>query len=1145
MDQVSSSRPAPPSAACPVRRSSALKRCLRGMLVLKLVLALGLGLACGFAYLRLSSGPVSFAWLEPRLAAAIADRLGPGWQVALRDSAVEIDREGALALRTTGVEIRNPQGVTVVRAPLALVSVDLSSLLTLSIQPRSVEFRDLQLRAVVHRDGSIAASADPSNPTPPTAPGVEATRGTVSPIAATVASILGFALDAGGVVGNLDRARLTNARLTLTDDAGVERAVYPRVDGLFGRDAARNARVFEMRITGPHGSWRFGGDVEQGEGDVRRGILTLDDLPATDLLLLSGQSRLPLTSDVKLSGRAAVAMHGPRLDTMTLGVRASEGTLLIEEKDFNPVTIESVAVEASWDEARRALKLDDLDYRGAGNAVRLSGEWVAGRDGAEAAWTASLAAKDAVLRGAVDGDPPVRIDTIEAALAGRDDGVAIDRLTLAGPSFAGSIEGTVGTRADEGGLTLRIRSDRAEGRTALRLWPEHIAPPIRTYLVDNLRGGRLDGLDITVDMTQAEFAAATRGDPMPDSAVKIAFSIVDGGLQISPDAPPLGRGRVSGIVTGRNTTIRDAAAEIRMPDGRALAIQDGSFVIKDAVPHDVSAQIGLRLTGGIDALAELLQAKLFRGLTTTEIDPAGARGQADLRIDFPLSLNAVPDIADLPVVMSGTLADVAVERIVGKDRLEGGRFALAYDRAGFSLKGDGKLSGAPMTVDLRQPKAGAPGEAQVTLTLDDAARARRGLPSAPSLSGPVPARFVVPVGRPGRTSARVEADLSRAAVDGLLPGWSKPAGKPGKLSFALTDTGAGMDLKDIVLDAGGVTLRGSAVVSAEGGLERADLTALKLSPGDDVRGQVERGGGGYRVVLKGAVADARPFLKALTGPARKGGGKDAIKDVEADLSFAILTGFNDEAMTNATLKLSLRGEELRQARISGRLSGAAVKVDVVKGERGGPAVLTADSSDAGAVLRFLDIYRRMQGGRLSLQSTMNEGPQAGALQIRSFTLRDEPALGRIMAQGEPPPEERGRTPRRPANDVGFDRLTAQFVRTGTRIDIADAAISGPAMGFTLDGSLDTGRNTTDIRGTFVPLYGLNNVFSQVPIVGPLLGGGHNEGLFGINFSVKGPMSAPNVAVNPLSAIAPGFLRKLFGAGGGGDPAAAAAPRPER
>jgi hypothetical protein len=47
-------------------------------------------------------------------------------------------------------------------------------------------------------------------------------------------------------------------------------------------------------------------------------------------------------------------------------------------------------------------------------------------------------------------------------------------------------------------------------------------------------------------------------------------------------------------------------------------------------------------------------------------------------------------------------------------------------------------------------------------------------------------------------------------------------------------------------------------------------------------------------------------------------------------------------------------------------------------------------------------------------------------------------------------------------------------------------------------------------------------------VGLILGGGNkNEGLFAIDFKVSGQASAPTLTVNPLTAVAPGILRKLF------------------
>ena len=1122
----------------PARRRRSLW--LAATVVLVLILAVGGVIA------RLCAGPMRIEGMSERVASAIAGSIGPGWRVALSDSALEIDAEYALSLRVAGLDIHNPEGALVLRAPQAVVSLDTWSLLRLSVLPRAIEFRDLQMTALVHRDGSIAFAASDGNQAgavePHTLPSVDAALGRVSPISATVASIFGVVLDSAGVVGALDRARITNGRLTLIDDDARQRAVFEHVNGLFRRDAVRDARVFELRIAGPHGEWRFGGDLHEAGGTRRTGTITLDDLPISDLLLLSGQSKLPIETDLKLSAKADVAIDAGRIETMTSEIRTGGGNVLVEEKDFNPVTIDSLSAQVSWDEGARAMKLDALDYRGAGNAVHLTGAWTAAPPGADTAWTLALAGRDAVLRGANPADKPVAIDSIATHLTGKAGGVVIDDFTVKAGTANGRITGTIGTAADDDGLTLRIVAADTEGRMALRLWPEHVAPPARNYLVDNLRGGRVNTVDITVDMSGAELAAATRGEPMPDNAVHIDFTISDATLTVTPDAPPLTRGRLIGTITGQTTNIRNVTADLRMPDNRTLGISDGAFVISKITPDSVTAQIGLRLGGGADALVSLLQTKMFKGLTGIDTDPATVKGNADLRIDFPLNLKHIPDLPDLPVTISGSLSDIAVDKAFGKERLEAGRFSVQCDRGGtLILKGDGRVMGSALTLDLRQPRAGGAGEVNIGLALDETLRARKGLPVAPQLSGTIPVKINVPIGRSGggKPPIRVEADLARAASDGLIPGVTKAVGKPGRLSFTLIEGANGsLDLRDLALDAAPVTVRGSASLNGDGGFERADLSTVKLSAGDDMRVQVDRNGNSYRLSVKGAVADARPFLRNLTGPEPKGGRDASPKDVEADVSLGILTGFNGEALTNASVKVSLRGRDIRSGRILGKFTGVPFNAQITHGERGGTSI-AIETLDAGSALRFADIYKRMYGGKLIMSSALNDGPQPGSVQIRNFTLRNEPALSSIVAQGPATSEvvdARGRkyVVQNAATDVEFDRLRAIFTRTGSRIDISDASISNPAMGFTMTGFLDTAKERADINGTFVPLYGLNNVVSQLPILGQLLGGGRNEGLFALNFRVAGRLSKPDVSVNPLSALAPGILRKLFSAGGGND-----------
>jgi hypothetical protein len=71
-----------------------------------------------------------------------------------------------------------------------------------------------------------------------------------------------------------------------------------------------------------------------------------------------------------------------------------------------------------------------------------------------------------------------------------------------------------------------------------------------------------------------------------------------------------------------------------------------------------------------------------------------------------------------------------------------------------------------------------------------------------------------------------------------------------------------------------------------------------------------------------------------------------------------------------------------------------------------------------------------------------------------------------------------------------------------------------------------------MSGTFVPMYGLNNMFGQLPVLGLFLGGGSNEGLIGVTYELVGTPGAPVLRVNPISAMAPGVLRKIFEFGTG-------------
>jgi hypothetical protein len=289
-----------------------------------------------------------------------------------------------------------------------------------------------------------------------------------------------------------------------------------------------------------------------------------------------------------------------------------------------------------------------------------------------------------------------------------------------------------------------------------------------------------------------------------------------------------------------------------------------------------------------------------------------------------------------------------------------------------------------------------------------------------------------------------------------------------------------------------------------------------------MRVDMERHGGVPRVTVRGSAIDARPFLRSLMSPGAPSGGK-GLGDVDLDIKSNGMTGLNNVNVSGLDGRFALRNGEFREFRLAGRFGPSPLSGQLARTEAGTIGIVV-ESGNAGDFLRFFDIYRKMDGGAMLLQLDGAGAVMSGSLIVNRFVLVNEPALARTA-----PPSEAGQP-----SSVNFTKLKAGFSVGNGRLAIRDATMWGNAVGGTLEGQMDFNRDRIDMSGTFVPAYGLNNMFNKVPIVGTILGGGQNEGLFAVNFRITGKASQPTVSINPLSAVAPGILRKFFGVFGPGE-----------
>jgi hypothetical protein len=367
-------------------------------------------------------------------------------------------------------------------------------------------------------------------------------------------------------------------------------------------------------------------------------------------------------------------------------------------------------------------------------------------------------------------------------------------------------------------------------------------------------------------------------------------------------------------------------------------------------------------------------------------------------------------------------------------------------------------------------------------------------------------------------------DLSATVLD---PNGSKGTGStivsltlPIKRDIARSETDPqSTSVEDIMIEGGGASIKGALEVDQNGDLINANFPTFALSSGDKTSLQAERGPDGViKVTMRGDALDGRGFLKsAITGNSEDHSGSNMQKvDADVELRLDAVLGFNGEVVRSVDAKMSRRGGTIRSFMLSGKLGRDTPITADLRARTEGRAVIYLETNDAGAFLRFTDAYSKVIGGQLQLvidTPTVEPGPREGLLDVRDFTVKGEASLD-MLAAGSPAGAQSG---------ISFSRLRAEFIRQNGQLTIRDGILKGPRVGGTIEGDIDYPGNQVRIRGTFVSLDGLNNMFGQ----GSVLGGGSNEGLFGVTYEVVGTPGQPVFRVNPISAMAPGVLRKIF------------------
>jgi hypothetical protein len=1109
----------------------------------------------GGLWLRLGAGPINVDMATPWLVAAIEENIGSGNTVEIGGTQIERAGRIRVAVRIRDIVVRDREQAVVASAPKAEVRLSGRALLMGQLRAESLNLVDVELAIRITPDGQVTVSTgdnarplatgvasnrrpsasraadgqvavQPVAPTQTPTADAPSTATPAAPASSTSGLLAGLdwldSLSLTGLDGqNLNEIGLKNGSLVVDDQQRGNRWNFENISLSLRKPASGGV---SLRV-GSDGSepWSLRVQVGAPTNGVRSVEVHADRVSTRKILLALRLKDLTYSADIPLSGDLKGEIGRDGLPTYFRGkVTAGAGLVIDSDTPDYPMAIDQAEVSVEWDSGRRVLVAPFKVISGANRVTLLA--HLEPPNGNTPDWRLGFSGGTIVLPG-VEGEQPLIFNRIAIALRIDPEKrrVVMTQADISNGEI--SVAGTGGVDyAGEPRLTLGFSGTPMSASALKRMWPILIVPEVREWVIERIEKGTVQRIDIAVNSPTKNLTR--RGPPIPDEGLSVNISASNVVLRPVDDLPLIREADLKARVTGRTATVTIGQGTVETATGRKLALSDIVFEVPDMVPKPSPARIKLRVDGQVPAVAEILASDRLSEFSGAPIDPNSSKGNVTAAITMGLPIKGELTKADTVYSINADLTGFAADKLVMNQKLEANAIKVVANNQGYQVKGDVKIGGQAASLDYRKPNDGD-ADIRLNATLDDQSRARLGFDLGSAVTGAVPIKLIGKIGGADRESrVGIDADLTALKLDNILPGWVKLPGKSSRAVFNVVQKPQSTRFEDIVIDGGGVSIKGSLEIDQNGDLLNANFPTYSPGDGDKTSLRAERGSDGViKVVMRGDVFDGRGFIKsAMSGKEADSKSKTKPIDLDVDLKLGAIVGYAGESVRGVDVKLARRNGAFRTLLVSGKLGRDTPLTAELRSRNQSRELIYLETNDAGAFFRFTDTYSKMFGGQLAMAMdppTADTREKEGLINVRDFTIRGEAALERVVA-GQANTQ----------SGLAFSRLRAEFTRQNGQLSIREGVVKGPLIGATIEGNIDYPANQVRMSGTFVPMYGLNNMFGQIPIVGLFLGGGSNEGLIGVTYEVVGTPGQPVLRVNPISAMAPGVLRKIFEFGTG-------------
>ena len=650
-------------------------------------------------------------------------------------------------------------------------------------------------------------------------------------------------------------------------------------------------------------------------------------------------------------------------------------------------------------------------------------------------------------------------------------------------------------------------------QTVLALWPVTLGEGARDFGKERVLAGTARGAKGRVTLQRDSFAEGH----LRDTDLEVTFAVDGAQVKFLDDLPAVENASGTGRLTGNSFKVVLDKAEYG-----GWAVSEGLVDFPAFNPRGKEFRVFAKGRGP----ARNIVRTLAESRLEFDLDPARVSGDAEMT--YEMFRPARDDVAyeEMRFTGFGTVRNGGLKGAAFGFDLTGGALKVNLDQNGIVMTGQASLGPSPVDFVWKDSFAddGKPADLTAKGVMTADFLNGFGLLGRAYMTGEAPIDVKATLEGADLETALVQADFKDARLDIAEIGWLKPRGGASNATINYARAGENMTSK-VKFTADGAVLDGDFTLRAsDSRLVSADLRRAFFRNVADVNGKMSRGAGDQIILTLGGkhldISGLMPGLGGLGGEEGKAGSPMTLTAAVDRLT--LRPGLD---LRSAELVLMTNRTGLESVTANGIAGNDAPLVASIDASGSGPARLSVTSGDAGFLASAFLNTDFISGGTVEINGTLEQAATPANLMVKISDARmsDAPFLTQILSLAS----LRGLADTLGGDGVMFSRIDLPLKISGGRYIINGAKAQGPALGLTASGFIDSKTTDIEIDGVLVPSFGMNSALGGIPILGDLVVGRDGEGVFSLTYGVRGKLDKANVSVNPLSALAPGVIRRIF------------------